>query len=187
MPDQLMEAGLRSAQDTLERALRTAPQRGDATADVIARFGLLLAIEAIERVRANLDDDLDDEWAVYSVVAACVAQDLRLPEPVVLRAVVDLCGVVGHEKLIALLPPADAAVIKAVGDWLLRVTVHYSMPKAGPVNRTVHLYFGADERGVKSRELRDVISRDVVPDDIRERAIRDGLQETTFQIFPRRA
>ncbi|MFC7529761.1 hypothetical protein [Actinoplanes sp. GCM10030250] len=188
MSDQLMDAGLRSAQDQLRKLLASPAGTGRPGRSALIRAGLLVAVEAIDKVRAHLDDDeSDEEHAVYAIVAASVAADLALPEPAVAGAVLELCGDPANDVSAATPAKADPAVVEAVRAWLLRVTVHYTLPKSGPVTRTVQLYYGADETGARSREVRDEISRDDVPEDARERAIRRGIEEATYQIYPRRA
>jgi len=131
------------------------------------------------------DGEAEEEAGVYRILAEHLARELERPEAAVFRGVVDLCAGPGPHALTASLPPVDQRIATDLRTSVLQITVRYDAPKTGPVTRTVKVLYSGDQRGVKARQAQSEISRDDLPPDVRERFLREGVHEATFQLYPR--
>lgn len=171
-----------------EQSPRALPYNGGTSNGVnsVTKYGVRVVLAVVDKMLRNVGDgEAEEEVAVYRILAEHLACELELPEAEVFRAVVDLCAGPGSHPLTASLPPVDQRIATDLRTSILQITVRYDAPKARPVKRTIKLLYGGDQWGVKARQVQSEISRDDLPSDVRERFLRDGAHEVTFQLYPR--
>lgn len=189
--DNAADTFLTTVRELLEQVIRqfdSAP--GDQTRhrvrNSVVKHSLLAVLTVVDQMLQHVgDDEAEEEAAVYSILAEQLAGELQLPEEAVFRAIIDLCAGPDPHALTASLPPVDPRIATDLRASIVQITVRYEAPKTGSVTRTVKLFYGGDQRGVKARQVQSVISRDDLPSDVRERFLREGAREATFQLYPR--
>lgn len=156
-------------------------------ANSTVKYGVLTVLAVVDEMLQHVGDgETEEEAAVYSILAEHLARELYLPEATVFRAVIDLCAGPDPHVLTASLPPVDPRIAADLRALIVQIMVCYEAPKTGPVTRMVKLLYGGDQRGVKERRIQSEISRDDLPSEVRERFLREGTREATFQLYPRR-
>jgi hypothetical protein len=192
MPENAADTVLTAVRQQLEQVIRqfdSVPgnQTRRRVANSAVRYSLLSVLALIDQMLQHVGDgEAEEEAAVYSILAAHLARELRLPEAAVFRAVIDLCAGPDPHALTAGLPPVDPRIATDLRASIVQIMVRYEAPKTGSVTRTVKLLYGGDQRGVKARQVQSEISRDDLPSDVRGRFLREGDREATFQLYPRR-
>ncbi|MGH3938954.1 MAG: hypothetical protein ACRDTG_10025 [Pseudonocardiaceae bacterium] len=150
----------------------------------VVKYGVQAVLAVVDTMLRNIGDgEAEEEAAVYGILTEHLARELELPEAAVFRAVVDLCA--GPHAPTAGLPPVDHRIATGLRTSILQITVRYDAPRARPVTRTVRLHYGGDQRCVTAFQVQSEMSRDDLPSDVRERFLREGVHEATFQLYPR--
>jgi hypothetical protein len=170
--------------DRAERSLRTALSgaEGDTQLALALRsVGLLRTFlrKIIERVA---DQDLAERAAVYFLVADRCAGFLGLPTDQVYPAVLSLCGE-ADASLTDGVPVPVPEVISALANVLLQVTVTYSVKGERAKRAVVVLLHDVPEQQVREQKIMEEIPWEKIPEDVREKFIRDGKRPVTFTLY----
>lgn len=172
--------------DQVERVLRTAlsgAQSDTQLALALRSVGLLRTFlrKIIDRVA---DQDLAERAAVYFLIAERCAGFLGRPTNQVYPAVLRLCGE-ADANLTDGVPVPDPEVISALEKVLLQLVVTYSA-KGERAERTVLvLLHDVPERQVREQKIMEEIPWEKIPEDVREKFIRDGQHPVTFTLYQR--
>lgn len=176
-----LEPAIQRVEDTLRRAL----SGGQSDAQ------LALALRSIDRLRSFLhkiieqvaDRDLAERAAVYGLVTERCTEFLNCPADLVYPAVLRLCAE-SDSKLTDGLPAPDPKIVSALEQVLLQVTVTYSLEGQRGQRTALVLLHDVHERQVREHKVVEEMPWENIPDDVRERFLRDGRQPVTFTLYP---
>jgi hypothetical protein len=172
---------LESAIDKAEGSLRAGGQ-GDAQFALALRSLSLLRSFLHKMIERVADQDLAERAAVYSVITERCARFLEQPPDLVYPAVLRLCAE-SDINMTDGLPTPEPEIISSMEKVLLQVEVTYS-PKGERAERTlVLLLHDARERQVREQKVMTEMPWENVPEDVRERFVRDGKRPVTFTLY----
>jgi hypothetical protein len=172
--------------DRVERSLRTALSGAQSdTQRVLAlrSVGLLRSFlhKIIDRVA---DQDLAERAAVYFLVAERCAGFLGQPANQVYPAVLSLCGE-ADANMTDGVPVPVPEVLSALENVLLQVTVTYSVKGERAERTVIVLLHDVPEQQVREQKIMEEIPWEKIPEDVREKFIRDGKHPVTFTLYQR--
>jgi hypothetical protein len=148
---------------------------GEMSGDSLLRSLTGLLDTVLEAV-ATADPESVQRATVYAVASEHLAPLVREPEEKVFRALAAMCGEPWEG--------ADPRVVAALRRAVVRMTVAYDVAQLGPVSRELEIWCGADHAGLERKRIRQSISWDDTPADVRRRRLEHGDPTVSFQLFP---
>lgn len=183
MAETAEESVLRNLMGLLEQTVRTV--ESSTAAGTAARFSIEAALAVLARgTHALADADAVQRAAVYGVVVEHLAPVVHAPEAAVFRALLELCGEPADGALTSALADADPLVVGALRRTLVRITVAYNVAVIGSATRELEIWSEADRSGINRKQIRQEISWDDTPGDVRCRRVEQGEHTVSFQLFP---
>jgi hypothetical protein len=173
---------LESAIDKAEGSLRA---YGEGTAE------LALALRSLDLLRGFLhkiiervgDQDLAERATVYSVITDRCAGFLDQSPDLIYPAVLRLCAE-SDANLTDGLPVPDPEIMSSLEKVLLQVVVTYSLEGERAERTVLVLLHDLDERQVREQKVMEEMPWEKIPEDVRERFVRDGRRPVTFTLYP---
>jgi hypothetical protein len=175
-----LEQPIRRVEDTLRSALSG---KSDAQLAFALRLVGLLRRFLQTIIEKVADQDLAERDAVYRVVTERCAGFLDCPADQVYPAVLRLCGET-DANLTDGLPVPDPGIVSSLEQVLLQVTVTYSRKGEGAERSVLVFLHDAHERQVREQEIMEEMSWETIPEDVREKFVRDGQKPVTFTLYP---
>jgi hypothetical protein len=172
--------------DRLEKTLRAAlsDTQNDAQLALALGFAGLLRTFLHKIIDSVADQDLAERAAVYRVVSERCADFLGRPADQVYPAVLRLCGE-ADASLTDAMPEPDPGVISSLESVLLQVTVTYSPRDERAERAVLVLLHDVHERQVREQKVMEEMPWEKIPEDVREKFIRDGQHPVTFTLYQR--
>jgi hypothetical protein len=173
---------LESAIDKAENSLRAGGQSDVQFALALRSIGLLRSFlhKIMERIG---DQDLAERAAVYGVITEKCAGFLDRPQDLVYPAVIRLCAESDTDMTDGL-PTPDPEIMSSLEKVLLQVAVTYSRKGEGAERTVLVLLHDLSERQVREQKVMIEMPWENVPEDVRERFVRDGKRPVTFTLYP---
>ena len=177
-----VEPAIKEAEDALREAM--SKFQGDLRLALAFRSMGLLRTSLDKIIQRVADQDAVEREAVYRVVTERCAVFLNRPGDLVYPVVLRLCGE-SEEKLLDGVAAPDPGVLASLRQVLLRVTVTYTVKVGERAERTVIVFLhDADERKVHEHNFTAELPWEDLPEDVRERVIRDGQRSVMFTLYP---
>jgi hypothetical protein len=174
---------LEPAIDRIENLLRKAAggQGGAQFAFAIRSVGLLRTLlqKIIDQVA---DQDLAERATVYYVVAERCAGFLDRSVDAVFPAVLRLCGE-SDANLTGSVPSPDPEIVSLLEKFVLRVDVTYSFKGERAEREVLVLLHDARERQIREQKVTEDMPWEQLPEDVRERFVRDSHQPVAFTLY----
>jgi hypothetical protein len=174
---------LEPAIDRVENLLRKAAggQGGAQFAFAIRSVGLLRTLlqKIIDQVA---DQDLAERAIVYYVVAERCSRFLDRSVDAVFPAVLRLCGE-SDANLTGSVPSPDPEIVSLLEKFVLRVDVTYSFKGERAEREVLVLLHDAHERQIREQKVTEDMPWEQLPEDVRERFVRDSHQPVAFTLY----